>query len=184
VLANRRLTEAEWQQDVRQIELDLGSSSMHYFPGDVAYIIPRNSMENVDYILGLLQMSPTLIIEEMRPRNEDIPDCGIRFPISLKDLLCEYYDITATPRRYFFELLSHFATDERHREKLLEFASNEGQEELRWYCHRVHRSIIQVFEDLPSARPPLEYLLEMVPRIKPRAFSISSCQKVCFEMFS
>jgi sulfite reductase alpha subunit-like flavoprotein len=59
--------------------------------------------------------------------NLDIPPTGISFPITLRDLLREYFDITSTPRRYFFELLSHFATDEKHIEKLKEFSSNEGQ---------------------------------------------------------
>ena len=49
------------------------------------------------------------------------------------------------PRRSFFELLAHFATEsELEREKLLEFVSAEGQEELFDYCNRPHRTIMEV----------------------------------------
>ena len=36
-------------------------------------------------------------------------------------------DIQGVPRRYFFELLSHFTTSELEKEKLQEFCSAEGQ---------------------------------------------------------
>lgn len=45
------------------------------------------------------------------------------------------------------------------------------------YCTREKRSYIEVLADFPASRPPLPRLLELIPRIKPRAFSIaSSCR--------
>ena len=41
-----------------------------------------------------------------------------------------YLDIQGVPRRYFFELLSHFTTSELEKEKLQEFCSAEGQVQL------------------------------------------------------
>jgi len=38
-----------------------------------------------------------------------------------------YLDIQGVPRRYFFELLSHFTSSELEKEKLQEFCSAEGQ---------------------------------------------------------
>ena len=37
-----------------------------------------------------------------------------------------YFDIQSIPKRYFFELLSHFTTDELEKEKFLEFNTAEG----------------------------------------------------------
>ena len=37
-----------------------------------------------------------------------------------------HLDINSVPKRIFFQLLKHFATDEREREKLEEFCSPEG----------------------------------------------------------
>lgn len=47
-------------------------------------------------------------------------------PNTLQEIIEGYYDIMGTPRRYFFELLSHFAALPLHKEKLKELASVEG----------------------------------------------------------
>nr|CAD7258918.1 unnamed protein product [Timema shepardi] len=84
--------------------------------------------------------------------------------------------LQATPHRYFFHLLSHFTTSELEREKLLEFTTAEGQEELYNYCHRPRRTVIEVLQDFSQTTPhiPLEYMFELFRPIKPRAFSIAS----------
>jgi sulfite reductase alpha subunit-like flavoprotein len=43
---------------------------MKYSPGDVAYILPKNNYENVDYLLKLLGLDPNIVIEDMKPANE------------------------------------------------------------------------------------------------------------------
>jgi len=42
------------------------------------------------------------------------------------------------------------------------------------YCHKLGRSAMEVLRDFPSARPPVEYLMELIPPLRPRLFSISS----------
>jgi sulfite reductase alpha subunit-like flavoprotein len=48
-------------------------------------------------------------------------------PISVRELFLYHLDIFGTPRRYFFEMLSHFAQDEAQRNRLQYFSSKEGQ---------------------------------------------------------
>ena len=40
-----------------------------------------------------------------------------------------------------------------------------------------HRHIVAVLEDLPSCKPPLNHLLELLPRLQCRYYSISSSSK-------
>ena len=40
---------------------------------------------------------------------------------------------SASPRRYLFEVLEHFATEELQKERLQHFASGEGREDLNLY---------------------------------------------------
>lgn len=47
-------------------------------------------------------------------------------PLPLVDLFTKYLHIEGTPRRFFFELLSHFASNEDERERLQYFGSAEG----------------------------------------------------------
>lgn len=55
-----------------------------------------------------------------------------------------FLDIAAVPRRSFFELLATFATNELEREKLSEFSSAQGQDELHAYCNRPRRTALEV----------------------------------------
>ena len=56
--------------------------------------------------------------------------------------------------------------------------SQEGRDDLYRYCNRERRSVLEVLADFPSACPPLEWLLTVVPRLQPRYFSISSSLKL------
>lgn len=40
------------------------------------------------------------------------------------------------------------------------------------------RNIVHILEDLPSCKPPLDHLCELLPRLQPRYYSISSSPKV------
>ena len=117
-------------------------------------------------------------------------------PCTLRTLLRSYWDIQSVPRRSFFEILSWFAVNELEKEKLEEFVTPEGQEELYSYCNRPRRTIIevmtcgiicclfrfilQVLNDFPltATKIPVSYLMDLLPVLQPRAFSIASSSTV------
>lgn len=41
------------------------------------------------------------------------------------------------------------------------------------------RNITAILEDLPSVKPPIDHLCELLPRLQARYYSISSSPKVC-----
>lgn len=93
--------------------------------------------------------------------------------MTLNMLFLYFLDICGRPRRNFFQLLSFFALSEQHAERLKELASPEGQDDLFAYCYAPRRTILEVFSDFPC-HIPLDYLLDLIPEMKPRSFSISS----------
>lgn len=100
-------------------------------------------------------------------------------PWSWEEIVSMMLDIQSVPRRYFFELMSQFADNELEKEKLSEFCTPEGQEELFSYCNRPKKNILEVLEDFPNTTkniPPI-FLFDLIPTIKPRSFSIASSQK-------
>lgn len=52
------------------------------------------------------------------------------------------------------------------------------QHEYSEWIVRAKRTLVAVLEDLPSFKPPLDYLLELLPRLQARYYSISSSPKV------
>ncbi|KAM4663145.1 NADPH-dependent diflavin oxidoreductase 1 isoform 2-T2 [Discoglossus pictus] len=174
--ANRRLTAQDHFQDVRLIEFDIRGSGIEFSPGDVVMIQPRNSPQHVDQFCRLLRLDPDRMFT-LTPQDPATPvPCQLPQPCTVRCLVEQYLDICCVPRRSFFELLSQFSLDELEREKLQEFASAPGQEELYTYCNRPRRTTLEVLTDFPhtTCRIPADYLLDLIPRIRPRAFSIAS----------
>lgn len=100
-------------------------------------------------------------------------------PISLYTIATQLWDINAIPRPRTFELLSLNCTNELETEKLLEFTTPEGQQDLYSYANRPRRTVLEVLRDFPNATSTLtiEILFELFQPIRPRSFSIASCRQ-------
>ncbi|ETV88811.1 hypothetical protein H257_00303 [Aphanomyces astaci] len=170
---NERLTAADWSQDVRHIELALPASAPVYSAGDIALLYPENvDVATIDRFLNAtLQLPPTtwLAIERVDGNALDLPPL-----VTAGELMRKYLDVFGTPRRTFFERLSLFTQDIDEKEKLLELSAPDGADLLQDYCIRERRTYIEVLQDFSTCHVPLEFLLELIPRLAPRAYSIAS----------
>lgn len=94
-------------------------------------------------------------------------------------LLTHHLDITAVPRRSFFGIIACLSADETQRERLKEFTDPEYIDELYDYTTRPRRSILEVLQEFNSVQVPLPMLLEALPLLRERQFSIASSDKGC-----
>nr|XP_018906854.1 PREDICTED: NADPH-dependent diflavin oxidoreductase 1 [Bemisia tabaci] len=179
-ISNKRMTSETHFQDVRLIKL---SSDLDYKPGDIAVVYPQNNPDAVHTLFTILSAEDNTYRYHkndsvtVSPQDPDMPvPQELSKPVTLLDCATNYWDLNAIPRRYTFQLLSHFTTNELEKEKLVEFTTAEGLEELYNYCNRPRRNILEVLADFPYAAKniPAHYLFEVLPRIKPRYFSIAS----------
>ncbi|XP_048772680.2 NADPH-dependent diflavin oxidoreductase 1-like [Ostrea edulis] len=180
LISNQRVTADDHWQDVRLIRLGIQDSGIKYTPGDVVMIQPENSEDSVEEFLSLMKLNPCqrFTLHQNDP-NIPLPPL-LPQPCTVQHLVKHYLDINSVPRRSFFEFMALFSTDELEKEKLQEFCTPEGQEELYSYCNRVKRSILEVLQDFPNTSSSLqfEYLFDVIPQLQPRAFSIASSQVV------
>lgn len=178
VLVNRRLTSADNEQDVRHIEIDVSAAGLpDRAAGDVLVVHPRNPDALVEGLCRRLGLDPdaVLLVERRPPHPLVLPhDAGIPARLTARRLFGEYLGVAQPPTRRFFEVAALHASDPMHREKLAELASAEGQDDLYRYCTREARTLLEVLDDFPSVSVPLGYLPELVPRLQPRQFSLSS----------
>lgn len=172
---NRRVTAESHFQDVRHIEFDITGSNIEFAAGDVVMMYPCNAAENVQQFCQLLRLDPEAWFT-LEPTDSSAVPARLPQPCTVAHLVEHYLDISAVPRRSFFELLSSFASNELEREKLLEFSSVAGQDELHSYCNRPRRTALEVLADFPHTTAELkpDYLLDLFPEIQPRSFSIAS----------
>jgi sulfite reductase alpha subunit-like flavoprotein len=146
---------------------------MLYTPGDVLRVYPENDEQKVDELITILNWNDkkdTLFrIEDNQTRDGDI------IVDTLRNVLLRFTEPLSVPRdRYFFELLSHFAVEEIHKQKLAEFGSSEGQEAMYEYCWRAKRTAFEIIKDFLPLKIPVEYAVELFSFMKGRDFSISS----------
>lgn len=187
VLKNLRLTQESHFQDIRHLEIEitkpetlsLSDTKITYNSGDALALRPHNTASRVNDFLELMNWQEVAD----RPLNIEPTRTDTKIPshlstysasqLTLRTLLTHHLDIHGRPRRYFFQLLSFFATSEQHTERLIELASTEGQDDLYKYCHLLKRTVFEVLQDFPC-RIPLSYLFDLFPGMRPRSFSIAS----------
>ncbi|XP_057211902.1 NADPH-dependent diflavin oxidoreductase 1 isoform X2 [Triplophysa rosa] len=176
VVFNQRVTHPSHFQDVRHIEFDITDSNIQYNAGDVVMMRPRNAAEDIKQFCQLLRLDPECYFTLTPTDSSTVVPARLPQPCSVHFLVEQFLDISAVPRRSFFEVLGTFATDELECEKLLEFSSAVGQDALHAYCNRPRRTALEVLADFPhtTAELSVDYLLDLFPEIQPRSFSIAS----------
>lgn len=173
-----RMTDPEHFQEVLHIVLSKPSKPLKYGVGDTISLYPENDPKDVSSIINLQGWSDIadLRLELEAPAHLD-PEGGWLKTLTLRKLLTYHLDIMAVPPRSFFQLAWHFASDEREAEKLQELGKLEESEQLYNYVNRPRRSILEVIQEFFSLKLPIEQLLEVIPLIKPRLFSICNNPK-------
>ncbi|KAH7657685.1 Flavin reductase (NADPH) protein [Dioscorea alata] len=174
MIVNQRLTQVDYERDVRHFEFEAHSSSIDYQVGDVLEILPSQDLVAVDAFIQRCHLDPECYIT-VQPKSVDKRLNDVVGPVKLRTFVALTMDIaSASPRRYFFEVMSFFATAEHEKERLQYFASAEGRDDLYQYNQKERRTVLEVLEDFPSVQLPFEWLVQLVPPLKTRAFSISS----------
>ncbi|KAJ1285261.1 hypothetical protein BS78_03G266700 [Paspalum vaginatum] len=179
MVKNQRLTKEDSDRDVRHFELEDPSSAINYKIGDALEILPSQNPAAVDAFIERCNLDPDCYIT-IQVRSRDKVSKGsilnsLKDHIKLKTFVALTMDVaSASPQRYFFEVMSFFATAEHEKEKLQYFASPEGRDDLYRYNQKESRTVLEVLEDFPSVQMPFEWLVQLTPPLKKRAFSISS----------
>lgn len=177
VIENTRTTTKDHFQDVRLIKLK--TPKVEYYPGDVLYVRPKNSEKQVQKFFQVLQDNNVNIDSDTIIR---ITEKEIKVPVvlqqdlKLKDIVEQYWDLSYKPRRSTIQTLAFISENELEKEKLIEFTTPSGQEDLFNYINRPRRNIVEMLADFPhtTSKLTLQLLFEIMAPIKPRAFSIAS----------
>jgi len=179
VTINRELHKAG-DRSCMHIELDISGSKIRYETGDHVAVYPTNNPESVDKIGKLLdvdldELFSLVSIDEDSHRKHPFP-C----PCSYRTALTHYLDITCLPYTHVLKEISDYASDPKEKEmlKLMGSSTPEGKTLYQDWVHHNCRNIVQILEDLPSLKPPLEHLCELLPRLQSRYYSISSSPKI------
>jgi NADPH-ferrihemoprotein reductase len=122
-----------------------------------------------------LNTDPNTIIG-MYPVDDKTEKNPIVGPCTLKAALRQYYDIASPIKKPILKVLVQHASDPDEKNRLKDLASEEPEKQELYEKYIVHdcRCITEVLEDFKSIKVPLDHFLEVLPKMQPRYYSISS----------
>lgn len=179
VRANRELHKCG-DRSCMHIEFDIEGSKMRYDTGDHLAIYAQNDSSLVNKLGKLLDADLDTIFTLTNTDEESSKKHPFPCPCSYRTALTYYLDITSNPRTHILKELSEYAGDPQEKEKLKLMASTsaEGKQLYNNWIIQDNRNIIHILEDLPSVKPEIDHLCELLPRLQCRYYSISSSPKL------
>jgi len=172
MLTNRLLTPEGLDRDVRHYEFKIEGTPVSYKAGDSLAVWPRNKAEDAELFCAMMgyDAGQQLQVVPIEGARNWIPG-----ELSVRQLFTHVLDIFGKPNKRFFSILSLFAKSDADRTMLENIASgsSEGNAVYRDLTHDFahHADVLKKFS---SARPPIEHLMNMIPTLKPRSYSIAS----------
>ncbi|KRY47244.1 NADPH--cytochrome P450 reductase [Trichinella britovi] len=164
----------------RHIEFNLTGSRLRYEAGDHLAVYPENDGELVEQFGKLFNVDLDTIFTLTNVDPDSSKRNPFPCPCSFRTALTYYVDISTPPKTNVVKELSQYCSDEREKNFLLSMVTMEEKSRRKyseWVIHD-HRTLLDILIELPSCRPPLDLLLELLPRLQPRFYSISSSPKV------
>jgi NADPH-ferrihemoprotein reductase len=180
LLSQRELRSPADGGSTLHVEIDIRNSSMVYHTADNLGVLPVNNKSIVEATAKALNYDLDAVFKLIpTPGNESKHKSIIPTPCTVRDLLEKYCDLTSAPRRSELKLLSQFAKDPISKNALLRMAAKEGKDEYREKILDAHVGIADIVTRLcPSIQIPLNYFIDIVPRLQPRYYTISSSSSV------
>ena len=188
LLTKRNLVDPSSSRIKLCIELSpqVHTNEMQFKPGDHIGILAENRQELVDKVLSRLLNAPDpdqlVRVEFHQEKNaifglskEWIADD--RFScFTLRRAFAHFVDITSPLSQSMLMLMSAQALDEADRAKLEELASDHLAYE-EWRLNGAP-NLAEILDEFPSLRPNPSLLLDKLPRLQARFYSISSSPKL------
>lgn len=185
VVSVSNLTSLEIQKPKQEIVVDLEhDAEICYEPGDAFYFVVPNTREEVDFILeriGFLEAADRKLVVTVKSQNAVkntaippyIPEVS-----TLRYIFTWCLDIRRSPGRPLLRVLAECTESEYQKRRILELCSAQGVEEFTKFVRQAGLSLVDFLLNFPSCRPTVERLIELLPRLLPRPYSVSCIREL------
>lgn len=180
VMSAKQLTSKSAIKTALDIELDITDCNMVYEPGDSFGIICPNSNAEVEELitkLWLNEKADTPFSIQLRTstskKSASIPNYIPEISV-IKHTFLTCLEIRAVPSKALIRVLSEHTCDPYQKRRLQELCSKQGTSEYTKFVREPGLCLLDLLNAFPSCQPPFERLLELMPRLKPRLYSVSS----------
>ncbi|VDK49201.1 unnamed protein product [Anisakis simplex] len=179
VRVNRELHKPKSDRSCRHIEFNTNSARVRYETGDHLGVFPTNDVKLVDEIGRLLNADMDLAFRLINTDEESSKRYPFPCPCTVRTALTHYVDICAPVKSHILKALAEYTSDDEQKQQLilLSTANEQGLKEYSRFIQKERRSIVDVLRHFSTCRPPIDFLLELLPRLQARYYSISSSPK-------
>ncbi|KAJ3146680.1 hypothetical protein HDU86_008424 [Geranomyces michiganensis] len=171
----RCLTGAVALKRVLEIELDITGLGWEYTPGDAFAVVCPNPDDLVLPIISSLGLNPTALYKAgvaAASATQGFP-FSMDEPVSVYEMFRYHIDLHAFPKKSLLRMLAEYTSDPAEKKTLLYLASAQGAAEYRGLKGQ-QPSLLDLLVSFPTCRPPLARVLENLPHLQPRYYSVAS----------
>ncbi|CCK70996.1 NADPH--cytochrome P450 reductase KNAG_0F03340 [Huiozyma naganishii CBS 8797] len=154
-------------------EFDISNCKVTYKTGDHLAIWPSNANEKVEQFLSTFKLngSETFDLQPLDSTTKQPFPC----PTTIESVVRHYLEITGPLSRQSFGLLTEFAPMEiKEYVKKLSEDKDAFAEEITSKNYNLADALLHLSDNKPWANVPWGFLLETIPHLQPRYYSISS----------
>lgn len=180
VIANRELRSPEDDGSTIHIEFDINGSSLEYHTADNLAILPENSDEIIESFARYMDYDLDRVFR-IEPKEKDANGFKVMFPSpsSIRNALKCYCDLVSIPRKTTLKHFLPYLVDESEKQRLEFLLSKDGRKDFRKFIEDEERSLVELLTvQFKSFRIPFDHLLNIIPSLQPRYYTISSSSSV------
>jgi NADPH-ferrihemoprotein reductase len=172
------------------VEIDIGSArplrttpdtpkTLSYLTADNLGVLPVNDDSIVECVATALGFDLNQMIS-IAPSENGGEWHGMPFPvpITIRECMMRYLDLTSAPRRSDLKRLAAFCTDTTDQKALLRMSSKEGRQEYKEKILERYVGLVDLLKLCPSLHMPLDHFLHYCSHLQTRFFTISSSSSV------
>uniref|UniRef100_H0V865 Methionine synthase reductase n=3 Tax=Cavia porcellus TaxID=10141 RepID=H0V865_CAVPO len=175
-----QLTASDAIKTTLLLELDISKTDFSYQPGDAFHVICPNNDSEVQALLQRLQLAEQRDHHVLLQVKADTKKKGAALPrhipqrCPLQFLFTWCLDIRAVPKKAFVRVLVDYTSEGPERRRLLELCSKQGAADYSRFVRDARVCLLDLLCAFPSCQPPLDVLLEHLPKLQPRPYSCAS----------
>jgi sulfite reductase (NADPH) flavoprotein alpha-component len=172
---NERLTPADYHRNVFHMEFDTTGTSLKYSIGESLGVYGQNDLSEVEGFLQFYGVNPDQFVSMVPDQNRK--GSGRKEELlTVRQIFQQRLDLFGKPSQEFYAALVPYATS-KYQQKRLKWLGSEDKEGARLRNLEFY-TFADVLMEFKTAHPPLINLIQLIPPIKPRHYSISSSMKM------
>jgi NADPH-ferrihemoprotein reductase len=175
----RELRAPEDGGSTAHMEIDISKSKeLHYETADNLGVLSVNDSAVVESVAKCLGYDLDQVFSLKAGPDHEWHGAPFPMPITVRECLTRYLDLTSAPRRSDLKQLIPYAKDVLDRKALTRLSSKDGKQEYKEKIVESYKGIADLLTLCPSLTIPLEHFISLCKFLLPRHYTISSSSSV------